>query len=572
MLFFFIFSRQLYELFSSHGEVTYKNPHMKTPGTSLFMACLACSFTANSQYIIDTSFNTNGTNEFTAYAGNIVNGDRLAYTATNDIIVAGRWIDRLSVWKYNQTGDLDASFGSAGMNYIIMPGGTNTWVREVKIQPDGKIVVLAESELVSFPSYAYSQSSIVLARFLSNGMPDPTFGSSGLVNMDLMPAYEYHPLCMSLDAGGNIFVGGTDVQYGSYDCPNGTGEWFIAKYQPDGSLDLTFHTTGFIQSTSNALAQTYATITPMAMVLDVKPLQDGKLLAAGALNAQDSSYFSLRLKPDGTYDSSYALNGINLTFINSFIIPSSELTYANILDDESIIYNTQYVTYGSAGVPDSSDLYVYKKDNLGNTETSFGSGGFLTFHQTSLRTRMTVDNAGRIIYCWYNPLPSGTQRVYFRRLFPNGATETTFGAGGILASEPIPGDTYLNACVMNDIEFNSANDDITLVALRSATYVPNNTFRVLNYHLDTNYHTQVTTINKGEDKFLVYPNPSDGIFTIDVNTNAAFTIFKSTGELISSGKLNAGKNALTTNLPKGLFILHVTEESGKISSRKLMVK
>ncbi len=201
----------------------------------------------NAQYVIDSTFNLTGTNEFTMWPGNIVNGEKMAYTATNDIIVAGRWIDRLTVWKYNQTGDLDTTFGIGGLSYIEMPAGVSTWVRDVEIQPDGKIVVLAEGELINFSNFNYSLSTITLGRFLPNGDPDSSFNSTGLLNIDLLPSYEYHPRCLVLDTLTNsIFVGGWNVDYGSYHCPIGVGNWFIAKFKENGSLDATFNSTGFI--------------------------------------------------------------------------------------------------------------------------------------------------------------------------------------------------------------------------------------------------------------------------------------------------------------------------------------
>ena len=542
---------------------------------SLLMTVLT-SLYAQAQYKIDSTFNMNGTNEFTQYAGNIVNGDRLAYTADNDIIVAGRWNDQLTVWKYKQSGSLDASFGHSGLNYIPMPAGVSTWVKAVLVQNDGKIVVLAEAELWS-PSVDYTRASMVIARFLPDGTIDSTFQSTGFINTRLINSFEYHPVSLAYDSTANaLIVGGWAIEYGAYSCPIGSGQWFVAKYLSDGALDNTFHSTGFIQSTSGALAQTYPTTTPMAIVLDAQPIAGGKILAAGIFNGLDSAFFSFRLKPDGNYDSTYAFNGINVTRIDSFHIATSpSVTYARILNDESIIFNSQYLLYGTAGAPDSTIiLHVYKKDNAGNTQTSFGNSGFLTFRHIALRNQMAIDDHNRIIYCWYNSLPAGTQTIYFKRLNPNGSIDGSFGTGGIFTSRPVTGDTYMNSSTMNDIIFNKANDDISLVSFRSATYDPA-TFRIHNYSLDPNYiPTGINNANTETNFVFVYPNPATEAFTIATTTNGAYKMYDITGSMIVNGKLAAGANKieLPADFAKGIYFVQVVDAVKNVTTKRLLVQ
>lgn len=503
----------------------------------LSLAIMFSGFCANAQYEIDSTFNLNGSNEFTMWAGNITNGERVAYTANNDVIVAGRWLtDRLMVWKYNQNGQPDNSFGTNGYSYVTPVGGTNTWVRDLEIQADGKIVVLAQSEWLSWPNYDYTQAWITIARFLPDGTPDSTFDTDGVLVMDLMPGFEYMPICMALDANNNIFVGGWVLEYGSYDCPIGSGAWFIAKYLPSGALDLTFNSTGFIQSTSGALAQTYTTDTPMAIVHDVKPLDGGKLLAAGAFNAMDSTYFSIRLNANGTYDNTYGLNGISLTQINTFTIPSTELTYVKILDDESIVYHAQYVIAGAYNTPDTCDMYIYKKDNAGNTQTSFGNNGFLHFFNYANRTRLDVDNQDRLIYSWSEFLSPTSQPVFFRRYNANGTPDNSFGNGGVLITYPLLGEQYVTKSYLTAMKINPANDDITLVAWRTAPYAPN-TFRVLNYSVNPSSGQSIEDV-AGRDDISIYPNPNSGKFTVHARQHASYRIYNCLGKSIHAGTLH----------------------------------
>ncbi len=528
---------------------------------------------AEAQYKIDSTFNADGTNEFTQFAGNTVNGDRLAYTVTNDVIVAGRWNNQLTVWKYNQNGTLDNGFGQNGLSYIPLPIDNYCWVKNVEVQNDGKIVVLAEAEWIG-ANYNYSQSFIVLARFLSNGTRDSSFSSDGFEIVTLVPSYEYHPMCLSVDNATNTyFVGGWVIDWGSYQCPSGLGHWFIAKFKTNGDLDSSFNSTGFIQQTSFDIAQPTAVIPiyPMARVLAIKALAGGKVLAAGAFNPLDSTYFSLRLNADGSYDNSYSMSGRSVTHINSFhIMPSC---FAEILDDESIIYNSIYPTTVLGYPIDTSDMMVYKKDNAGNTQTSFGSGGFLTLHQLSSQVKMTTDNQNRIIYCWYNALPAGTQSVYFRRLSATGVTDNTFGTNGILTSNPYLNDVYLSPCSMNDIKFNAANDDISLIAFRSATYVPNVSFRILNYSLDTsNIHNGISSVDE-TNAITIYPNPAKTQLLINgAPLIIAIEIKDVLGKTCFSEKLNVkNENPASdhfmidiSKLPSSIYFICIRKNDGSV--------
>src|SRR5688500_5789398 len=65
-------------------------------------------------------------------------------------------------------GDWDLTFGTGGK--VFIPG--NTIPRRVRVQSDGKIT--------AFGDYAYG-SYAFLSRNNSNGTPDSSFGSNGLV-------------------------------------------------------------------------------------------------------------------------------------------------------------------------------------------------------------------------------------------------------------------------------------------------------------------------------------------------------------------------------------------------------
>ena len=535
------------------------------------LAFSTCLSAIKAQYVIDSTFNTNGTNEFLEFAGNTVNGQKLAYTATDAIIVAGRWNNQLTVWKYDQDGTTDGGFGENGLSYFPIPSSDFTDVKSVVVQNYGKITVLAEATLQG-PNIDFWQGSIVLARFLADGTPDSTFNNTGLVIIKLESGFEYQPRCMSVDQNNRISVGGIASVYGDFGCSSGVGKWFVANFLEDGSLNTGFNAIGYVQGTSSDIAQTFQTDTPFAMVLDVKALPNGKLVAAGALNAQDSCYFSMRFNSDGSYDNAYGLNGRQINPIQAHRILSNQQTYAKILADESILYHVQYPLQGNNGAPDSMMFYVYKATNLGTTETSFGTNGLLTLNEITGGIRLAIDDQNRLVYAWYNRLPAGTQRVYFRRLLPNGSPDLTFSAAGFMVHEPLLNDPFLNASSMNDILFNAANTDLTLVSFRSAMYAPNSTFRVLNYLIDPNYSNLGVENLEEDDVILVYPNPSSGIFSIDVKTAGTGTIYSDLGILVGSWEFSKGVHTieLPNELADGIYLLEISDHHSYSVKKKLI--
>jgi hypothetical protein len=309
------------------------------------------------------------------------------------------------------------------------------------------------------------------------------------------------------------------------------------------------------------------------MVLDLKPLQGGKLLAVGALQFQDTSFFSLRLNINGSYDMSYGLNGRKIYPINEFSIPSNDLTSARILKDNSALFQVKLIYYGSTSITDTSEINLFKIDNTGSAQTSFGVSAYAKFREATNAIAMEEDKLGRLVFCSYSPYPAGSQTVRFRRLSPLGAAEPGFGSSGVLFSQPISPDTYMNASQMYDIRMNPENDDITLIASRSATYAPT-TFRILNYHPDANWNP-ATEISESETAvFSLFPNPAEQSFNINSEKASFYKMYNTVGALIQSGMLNPGINhiRITENTAPGIYLLQIIDEAHKSKTEKLFVK
>lgn len=542
----------------------------------LFILTLITAVLAHAQYHIDSTFNGTGTNEFTQYAGNIVNGKKVAYAADNNLVVAGRWNTNLTVWKYKQDGDLDLTFGTNGISYFdLSVFNADIWVivKDLEIQDNGKIVVLADAFLYS-SNFDYSQSSIVLARFNSDGSPDLSFNSTGLLITKPNSNFNYDSRCLDIDdATSQIYVGGTVTEYGSFSCPFGTGAWFVANFTDSGAYDLTFNSSGYVQETADDLAQGFFTPqTPMSVVLDVKALPNDRLSFAGALNNMDHAMFTARLNADGTYDNSYATAGRKALQDADYQFPSNGLCWATILQDGSSLF---HVNMTSATNADSVNFVVYKFTNTGNPDLTFGTNGIRTFSELVYgMLRMITDTNNRLIYSWYNKPLGAEQYVNFRRLMPDGSDDAAFGYQGYYEHLPVANETYFSGSYVEDLAINPENNDLTIIAYRSASYVPNGSFRILNYHVDLiNDNLSVQTLPDNENTFI-YPNPTDGRVSVETPVSGKFSLVQANGALVLNGNLGAGNNSFdwSEEVDNGLYFLQIETESGQHFALKISVE
>ena len=74
-------------------------------------------------------------------------------------------------------------------------------------------------------------------------------------------------------------------------------------------------------------------------------------------------------------------------------------------------------------------------------------------------------------------------------------------------------------------------------------------------------------------EFKLYPNPSDGIFTVSVATTSQYSIYSIVGQLISEGQFVQGDNSLDLSaMAGGIYLMAVTDASGKTTDHKLVKK
>jgi uncharacterized delta-60 repeat protein len=177
---------------------------------------------------LDPAFGGDGT-VTTDFGGRHDAGFAVAVDSHRRVIVAGyTYSDTgdtdFAVARFKWNGDLDSSFGGDGK--VTTDFGTDgDYARSVAIDSRGRVVVAGYSQ------GSGGHANFALARYRFDGRLDPSFGTAGTVTTDFGegggPA-----AAVTIDSHGRIVAAGS--------APGARGDFALARFQPDGSLDPSF--------------------------------------------------------------------------------------------------------------------------------------------------------------------------------------------------------------------------------------------------------------------------------------------------------------------------------------------
>lgn len=304
-------------------------------------------------------------------------------------------------------GDLDPSFGIGGKVTTDF-SGSDDHATAVLQQADGKIIAIG----YSFPPA--SGPRFVLARYNTDGSLDPSFGSGGKV---ITSFFDRGDLAFAgvLQPDGKIIAAGTTTD------ANGSLNFGLARYNPNGSLDLSFGTGGKVLTNfSGALSQ--------ATALALQP--DGKIVAGGETDAftPNPNFALARYNADGSLDNTFGSGGKVITdFSGNF----------DIINDLVIQSDGKIVAGGRADLvsdPRNGVFALARYNADGSLDLSFGAGGKVTtdfFGSIDDIRGLALQSDGKIVAAGIaagsNP---GDIEVALARYNPNGSLDSSFGSGG----------------------------------------------------------------------------------------------------------------------------------------------
>ncbi len=196
---------------------------------------------------IDTSFGTHG---WMSIAGSAVPGLGNVEAAVSlpggDILLGGS----TGLARLLPSGKPDPSFGSGGSTTAAGVGSVDSGA-VIAVQPDGRIIYAGAT------SSQDGGTEWEVARFTANGALDPTFGTGGIVNTEILNpspttiTFE-SPGAVLVQPDGKILVLGDVENFGGY---RGQGSFFeqaVLRYDQNGTLDTSFGAGGEAQSANFA--------------------------------------------------------------------------------------------------------------------------------------------------------------------------------------------------------------------------------------------------------------------------------------------------------------------------------
>jgi len=379
------------------------------------------------------------------------------------------------------SGVLDPSFDGDGIVRSDLSLYDDVGVA-VALQPDGKLVV------AGYIQDAYD-SQFLLARYQADGSLDKTFGGgNGWVSLNLSFEDDRLSDVILLD-DGKLLVAGSSKFSGSKD-------FFLARYNTDGSLDTSFDGDGWLTTDFEGYSDA-------ANGLALGP--DGKILVAGdSQNANDESFdFALaRYNPDGSLDTNFDNDGWLTTdffgqddYANSLLLQpdgrivvagtatapgngydfalaryhpdgsldtsfsedgfvATDLGLGDVISDILLQPDGKIVAGGGSSyvsAPNYSALFALARYNAdGSLDTSFGEAGWVTtsFGWFDKGRAVQLQPDGKILMAGYtewlvyasvNLGPSPNARAFaLARYNPNGSLDDSFGEAGLVTTDVVP--------------------------------------------------------------------------------------------------------------------------------------
>jgi uncharacterized delta-60 repeat protein len=312
---------------------------------------------------------------------------------------------------------LDTDYGTNGKTVVGFPS-ENAEMATMAIQPDGKVI--------SCGTYTYELPlgilhDLALARFDTNGQPDLSFGTNGLVTIQIVNSRaDNHNVIKVLDDGKLlILVNGEGIINGDY---------MLVRLNADGSRDTTFGTNGTVSIDFGGSEGAWA----------MQVQTDGKIVVGGSCSittqGNDAYDFSIaRLNADGSKDVDFGTGGLaKFSFGdgNNFSVFSEDSLFDLLLQPDGKIVAAGF----SAVLLEGSKFALLRLNTDGTPDTDFGNQGRVLTDFTAedeIAQSIALMPDGKI-------MASGThyysnddnQKVIVAKYNTDGSADTNFGTDG----------------------------------------------------------------------------------------------------------------------------------------------
>ncbi|HKP52244.1 MAG TPA: delta-60 repeat domain-containing protein [Chloroflexia bacterium] len=282
--------------------------------------------------------------------------------------------------------------------------------------------------------------------YAADGDLDPTFDGDGKVTTDFL-GHINHAKAVAIQSDGKI------VAAGIYYVDFYTSNFFLARYNADGSLDTSFDGNGIqiigFSNYDHALA--------------VAIQSDGKIVVAGctasAYNSNTHDFALARLNANGSLDTSFGSDGKVITNFS---------TLGDCAHAVAIQSNGKIVVAGAAESPTSDyDFALARYNTNGSLDTTFSGDGKVTTDFSGYEDSangLAIQSNGKIVAGGYAESSGSSGNDFaLARYDTNGSLDTTFSGDGKVTTDFSGGmDIAYDAVIQSDGKIVAAGKAHTL--------------------------------------------------------------------------------------------------------------
>ncbi|MSR09463.1 MAG: hypothetical protein EXR82_08085 [Gammaproteobacteria bacterium] len=326
---------------------------------------------ARAALTLDTGFGTSGIAQVNIDAGPDVARD-LAEQLDGSLVLAGRsqqttagptTIDYVTLTRLEGvTGAVDGTFGTAGI-VTFLPGLTATTGgggdgRALAIQPlDQKLVVAG-----TWKDSAAASSQVFVARFGTNGVLDPGFGTDGVVLFTPAGVTDPTGNAIALRSDGSIVVAGGGTAAGT------TGVGFVSVLTSTGAIDPSYA----LAVVPNSLAAPAGANFGFNAVAALPG--DGVLAGGGGGDLTLAQFTSA-----GVPDTSFSDDGVATVNFLTFDTAQGPNPSFDVVTALTVLSDNRILIAGRAGASSTgtaTNRVLGRFTAAGALDSTFGSGGF----------------------------------------------------------------------------------------------------------------------------------------------------------------------------------------------------
>ncbi|MFO0609407.1 MAG: hypothetical protein U0324_39955 [Polyangiales bacterium] len=326
---------------------------------------------------------------------------------------------RSVVARFTPDGQLDTSFGQMGVASVNMVvGATGEVARGVVVQPSGKVVIAGT---VDVPGAMDARDrNVGLARFNADGSVDTSFGTNGVVTLDLS-AGEVVGTAYVADGfwGLAVYPDGRLLVTGSQKRTGGTDSDFaVLRLTVDGARDAAFASNGVYTLDINNRDGTPRTSSI---------LPDGSTITSGYMTESDVVRpVVFKLTPAGAPDRAFGANGV---FSQPVLAAATEV-YAIALQGANLVT----AGYGRGAATESLDWLSLRLTPAGAIDPSYGTMGYaridLNGFNDNARTVAVLPDSRVLLVGGGRPAETNSDAM-LGVLTANGARDPSFGTNGL---------------------------------------------------------------------------------------------------------------------------------------------